>query len=156
MKSAAWARAADKIGVNTGAWKTGRMPKTIIKTKGPYALSGSWCWRVITFQAGGQPYLVLLAHRAERGDFLAMLLHSGKEATMLCRVEHHGSHPGWHVHYQAERPFITGVTNFPRLRKRDCGGDSSFGPNMITGFEAWAVTVAERLFKFGAREGGMI
>ncbi|WP_283177882.1 hypothetical protein [Gemmobacter sp. 24YEA27] len=132
------------------------MPKTCIKTKAPYVLAGSWSWRIITFNAEGHPYSILLAHRAERGDFLAMLVHAGKEATMLCRVEHHGSHPGWHVHYQAERPFLTGVTNFPRLRKRDCGGDTSFGPNMVSGFEAWAISVADRLFRFETHSGNLI
>lgn len=156
MRSAAWVRSAEKTDVRTGSWKTGKMPKTIIRTKGPFVLAGSWCWRVITFSVGEQTHTILLAHRAERADFMAMLFHSGKEATLLCRVDHHGSHPGWHVHYQAERPFQTGVTNFPRLKKRDCKGDSGSWPNVVTGFDRWAMTLADKLFLFETDEDGML
>jgi len=156
MKTASWLRCAKKTDVKTGSWKHGKMPKGVIKTKGPYVLSGSWCWREITFVAADEPYTVLLAHRAERADFLAMLAHRGKEATILCRIEHHGSHPGWHVHYQHERPLISGVANFPRWRKRDCGRDSAFGTDMVSGFEAWAVTLADRLFRFNPRNDELL
>lgn len=156
IKSAAWVRAADKSDVTVRPWKTGRMPKTIIRTKGPFTLSGSWCWRVINFSIRPNDYTVLLAHRAERADFMAMLFHNDKEATLLCRVEHHGSHPGWHVHYQSERPFITGVTNFPRLKKRDCGGDSGFGTPVVSGFDAWAMTLADKLFNFEPHDDGLL
>ena len=148
MRSAAWIRSADKTDVNTGSWKSGRMPKTIVRTKAPYVLSGSWSWRVVTFKFEGDDYTLLIAHRAERTDFMAMLVHVGQEATILCRLEHHGSHPGWHVHYQAQRPFVSGVTTFPHWRKRYCGGDSAFKADVVSGFEPWAMTLANRLFCF--------
>lgn len=156
MQSAAWIRLANKDDVNTGSWKTGRMPKSAIRTKAPYVLSGSWSWRIITFSAKGENYTILVAHRAERADFMAMLVHAGSEATVLCRVEHHGSHPGWHIHYQAERPYVRGVTNFPRWRKRDCGGDSAFKADVLSGFEPWAMTVANKLFRFQSHDSELL
>lgn len=156
MRSAAWIRSSEKENVDTGSWKTGKMPKTVIRTKAPYQLSGSWSWRVVTFSTDGENYALLIAHRAERADFLAMLVHAGSESTVLCRLEHHGSHPGWHVHYQAERPFIRGVTAFPRWRKRDCGRDSAFKADVVSGFEPWAMTLANKLFCFQPHDDDLL
>lgn len=146
MKSAFMIRLADKNNLTVGSWKHGKMPRTVLKTKGAYQLAGSWSWKTITFDSDGEPFIILLAHRADRQDFMALLAHNGKESTILCRVEHHGSHPGWHVHYQAERPYVSGVTNFPHWHKRDCGSGVGFGTNMVSGFEAWAMTSASVLF----------
>ena len=153
MKAAASIRCAEKANVDLGSWTRGkRMPKTAFRLRKPYPVPRAWVWRIISFECAGEPYKVLLKARPERHDFMAMLVHDEGEPTVLCRVEHHGSHPGWHIHYQAERPFSSGVVVAPHMRKRRCGQDVDFGPSVVSQFDAWAVTFAAHLF--GLRRGG--
>lgn len=106
-RGAAWVRSAEKEQVSIGTWTTGKkMPKTTFPLRGnqAYRLAGTWTWRLITFVAASENYRVLLAYKADKQEFMAMLGHLvGREMTVLCRIEHHGSHPGWHVHYQPYR-----------------------------------------------------
>lgn len=149
MKSAAFLRRARKTDVDWGKWESGRpMPKSALKLRKPYPVSGKWTWRLVRFSVDGDRYTVLLKHRKGRQDFMAMLVREteGEPGSVLCRIEHHGSHPGWHVHYQAHAPFVSGVVRMPGERRRDCGVDSAFEANVVVEFNAWAMTLAERLF----------
>ncbi len=147
MRATPYIRSASKTDLKVGPWQSGkRLPKTAIRTKRPYPVTGKWTWRLISFTCGGEPYKVLLKHRKERQDFMAMLVHDGVEATVLCRVEHHGSHPGWHVHYQPNSPFVAGVVRTPNEKRKDCGQGSSFGTKVLSEFDTWAMTVASQLF----------
>lgn len=151
MKSVAGVRCAKKANVDLGAWKTGqRFPKSALNLRGPYPIPTGWTWRQIKFSADGENYTIVLKFRKERHDFMAMLVHSGEPDTVLCRLEHHGSHAGWHIHYQCERPFIQGAANFPTLRVRECDQDTKFTDLMLFDFEAWAMTFAASAF--GLRE----
>lgn len=149
-RGAAWVRAADKKHLNTGSWKTGKkMPKSSFPLRGSqsYRLPGTWTWRIISFVSDSESYRVLLAYKAEKQEFIAMLGHIvGRDMTVLCRIEHHGSHPGWHVHYQPYREKQSGVVRGADEKKRSCGGDSRFGTDVTSGFNDWAISVAYSLF----------
>lgn len=155
MRSASGIRQAPKAGVDLGLWKTGqKFPKNGLNLRSPYPVTGQWSWRQIRFQAGDDRYSILIKCRPERLDFMAMLVHCGQPDTVLCRVEHHGSHPGWHLHYQCKRPFFQGVVSFPDMRRRGCGHTQDFGSKRVTGFEAWAITFVVKAF--GLEEKGQI
>jgi len=156
-KGAAWVRSAGKDQVSTGNWTTGKkMPKTAfpLRSNHSYRLAGTWTWRLISFAVSGEQYRVLLAHKAEKQEFMAMLGHLvDRDMTVLCRIEHHGSHPGWHVHYQPNETKQSGVVIGADARKRPCGGDSRFGTDVISGFDDWAISVAHSLFKLPHARG---
>lgn len=131
------------------------MPKTAFPFRSnSYRLAGTWTWRLISFVIGSESYRVLLAHKADKQEFLAMLgqLVDG-EMTVLCRVEHHGSHPGWHVHYQPNELKQCGVVIGAGTRKRRCGRDSRFGTDVASGFDDWAISVAHSLFNLSYIRG---
>lgn len=152
---APWVRAARKEQVDMGRWVTGkRMPPRAFPMRAPYRLGSAWTWRVISFVAGRAEYRILVAYRADRHEFIAMLGHlADKEMTVLCRVEHHGSHPGWHVHYQSDKIKQSNVVRSVGERRRSCGGAGSFGTNMAHGFEGWAISVASDLFRLNRVQG---
>lgn len=124
-KGAAWVRLSEKEDVSTGSWNKGKkMPKTAfpLRPSHAYQLAGTWSWRMVSFSAGGEKYRVLLAHKYEKQEFLAMLGRiDSREMTLLCRVEHHGSHPGWHVHYQPFEKKQSGIIRGADERRRLCG-----------------------------------
>ncbi len=75
-KGAAWVRLSEKEDVSTGSWSKGKkMPKTAfpLRPSHAYQLAGTWSWRMVSFSAGGEKYRVLLAHKYEKQEFLAML-----------------------------------------------------------------------------------
>lgn len=156
-RGAAWVRSADKGEISTGKWTKGKkMPKTAFPLRGSqaYRLSGTWTWRLISFVAGKEDYRILLAHKDEKQEFMAML---GKlldrEMTVLCRVEHHGSHPGWHVHYQPFEKRQSGVIRGADEKKSTCGRGSRFGTDVVSGFDDWAISVAHNLFNLPHMSG---
>lgn len=119
-----------------------------------YRLAGTWTWRLITFVAASENYRVLLAYKADKQEFMAMLGHLvGREMTVLCRIEHHGSHPGWHVHYQPYESKQSGVVIGADARKRPCGRNSRFGTDVVSGFDDWAISVAHSLFNLPHARG---
>lgn len=156
-RGAAWVRSAEKEQVSIGTWTTGKkMPKTTFPLRGnqSYRLAGTWTWRLISFVAASENYRVLLAHKADKQEFMAMLGHLvGREMTVLCRIEHHGSHPGWHVHYQPYESKQSGVVIGADARKRPCGRDSRFGTDVVSGFDDWAISVAHSLFNLPHARG---
>jgi len=156
-KGAAWVRSAGKEQVSTGNWTTGKkMPKTTfpLRSNQSYRLAGTWTWRLISFVVGTDQYRVLLAHKAEKQEFMAMLGHLvGRDMTVLCRIEHHGSHPGWHIHYQPFETKQSGVVIGVDARKRPCGRDSRFGTDVLSGFDDWAISVAHSLFNLPHARG---
>lgn len=149
-RGVAWVRSAEKTHVNTGSWNTNKkMPKASFPLRGSqsYRLAGTWTWRVVSFSVGSDQYRILLAHKAKKHEFIAMLGHlEGRDMTVLCRIEHHGSHPGWHVHYQPRASKQKGVVRGVDEKKRSCGGDARFGTDVETGFNDWAISIAYDLF----------
>ena len=156
-KGAAWVRSAAKEQVNTGVWITGKkMPKTAFPLRGTqsYRLAGTWTWRLITFVAESCDYRILIAYKADKQEFRAMLgVLVGKEMTVLCRIEHHGSHPGWHVHYQPGLSKQSGVVIGADEKRRSCGQAEIFGAGVASHFEDWAISIAHSLFNLPHAKG---
>ena len=109
---------------------------------------------MVSFSAGGEKYRVLLAHKYEKQEFLAMLGRiDSREMTVLCRVEHHGSHPGWHVQYQPYEKKQSGIIRGADERRRLCGRGSRFGTDVVSGFDDWAISVAHNPFNLPHASG---
>lgn len=157
-KGAAWVRSSEKQIMNAGRWASGKkMPRDSfpLRPSQAYRLPGTWTWRVISFSVRGDEYRVLLAYKADKQEFRAMLGRlTDREMTVLCRVEHHGSHPGWHVHYQPQKIKQSGVVIGIDIKKRACGLNSRFGTDVVSGFDDWAISVGYKLFKLPHAGGG--
>lgn len=143
-------RAAAKVIEDPGRWTEGRkMPKTAFPlTSGrSYTLGAKWRWRIVKVSVGCARYHILIAFQMKRQEFIAMLgeARSGGLTRILCRVEHHGSHPGWHVHYQQCAPWSDAATAGPAFAKRACPSPvfPREEPPMV---DSWAYEVAAQLF----------
>ena len=150
VHGAAWVRSQDKANIELGNWnRSKRMPKSAfpLRINQAYRLPGTWTWRVLKFDVDEFQYRVLLAYKLEKQEFIAMLgLFVKDDTTVLCRVEHHGSHPGWHVHYQPGFSKQSGVIRGLGERKRNCDKTSGFNNALVQGFEDWAISVSIGIF----------
>ena len=150
-RSAAWVRSAGKREISWNAWTTGKkMPKSAfpLTNRRAYQLAGTWTWRTGIFLIAEEEFRILLAYKVDKQEFLAMLGRVDPDGTtVLCRVEHHGSHPGWHVHYQPFRTQQTGVIRSADEKRRPCGKGARFGTQVSQEFKNWAMTIATELFK---------
>ena len=65
---------APKDDIKIGAWRSGKVPKADFPlAKGPYALGSSYKWNVITFQALGAEYRVLVVFHEAKEKYEAIL-----------------------------------------------------------------------------------
>lgn len=77
------------------------MPRTAFPLSKPrnraYRLP-SYRWRVVLFEALGQPFRLLVAYRLDKEQYRAVLAADyGRDMAVLVQYEFHGTHPGWHV-----------------------------------------------------------
>lgn len=91
---------APKQDVKAGPWEQGPVPRAkfpLVRNKLP--LGRGWRWRIVTFSALGERFLVLVALCAEKEKYRAILaLHAGKSLKVLCHHELHTDHWNWHCH----------------------------------------------------------
>lgn len=151
-------RDAPKRDVDLGRWSTGKkMSRSSfpIRRGAPYRLSATWTWRVIRFTCAEEPHRLLVAFRPDLHEYRAMLVRDHPDGdVVLCRLEHHGSHPGWHLHYQPFREKQAVAIRTLSERRRNCDADGAFGGGMVSTREAWALTVALDVFGLrGAADG---
>lgn len=96
-----------------------------------YRLGSAWTWRIITFSAEGYEYRILVAYRTDREQFFAMLgvTDSVGDTKLVARLEFHGTHGGWHLHYASDEMATVpaGVRSGPWVKKYDCSKQGKFG-----------------------------
>jgi hypothetical protein len=64
-----------------------------------FSLGSGWRWRVISLEAGGRRFRLLVAYEASKDQYRAWLgLEVGTDQALLARLEYHPSHRGWHCH----------------------------------------------------------
>lgn len=150
---------ASKIDVRIGEWKEGTIPKaTFPLTRNKLHLGRGWKWRVVTFGALGEQFVVLVAISLEKEYYRATLaMKSDKTLKVLCFHELHTDHWNWHCHVIRGNVHETfpGVLRdknlmsaWPSFTKRECS--VSFD---VT--EDSALTVAAARYRF-ARGGGFL
>ena len=100
---------ADKRITDGGEWKRRqKMPKNyfpLSKNKS-YQIPAKWdAWRVVRFNALGCYFRLLIAFDAGYEEYRGWLARErGADMVLLARLEHHGSHPGWHCHANCDDP----------------------------------------------------
>lgn len=150
---------ASKTEVKLGEWKDGPIPKaTFPLTRNKLHLGRGWRWRVVTFDACGEAFLVLIAISVEKEYYRATLaMRSGKTLKVLCFHELHTDHWNWHCHLIRGNVHDTfpGVLRdknlmsaWPTFTKSECTVDFD-----VT--EGSALSLAAARFRF-AKEGGFL
>ncbi|ALG89967.1 hypothetical protein TQ29_06885 [Actibacterium sp. EMB200-NS6] len=150
---------ADKQDVRIGKWETGPVPKAKFPlTRNKLSLGRGWKWRVVTFQALRQQFVVLVAINEEKEYYRATLaMKDGKTLKVICFHELHADHWNWHCHLIRGNVHETfpGVLRdknlmsaWPVFTKRECTV-----PFNVT--EESALTVAAARFRF-AEGGGLL
>ena len=91
---------ATKTDVKTGSWEQGAIPRAkfpLIRSK--LSLGRGWKWRIVTFSALGEHFIVLVAISEEKESYRATLaMKSEKMLKVVCFHELHTDHWNWHCH----------------------------------------------------------
>ena len=91
---------ASKSDVKIGDWDDGAVPKAKFPlTRNKLSLGRGWKWRVVTFSALGENFVVLVAISQEKESYRATLaMKTGKTLKVVCFHELHTDHWNWHCH----------------------------------------------------------
>lgn len=150
---------ADKADVKTGSWETGPVPRSKFPlTRNKLSMGRGWKWRVVTFLALGQEFVVLVAISEEKESYRAILaMKSEKTLKVVCFHELHTDHWNWHCHLirgnvHATFPGVLRDRNlmsgWPTFAREECTV-----PFDVT--EDSALTVAAARYRF-AKGGGFL
>lgn len=155
-------RKAEKIAIDCGKWQTGKMPKNAFpmsKSRAKvYRLGSAWQWCVMTFQVSEKYYRILVAFRTDKEQFLAKLaVDDGGDMKLIARLEFHGTHGGWHVHYTDEpmRDIPSGVVNGPWVRRKECLKHKEFG-FLSANARSRALTITSQVFGIPPSSDGFV
>lgn len=121
---------AEKTLVDGGQWSDKRMPKTggkfpLSKSRNFRVGASGWRWRVVQLEAGGRAYRVLIMYHLAKQNYLAVVgTPVGSDLLVLGVLEHHATHPGWHVHASCKPPGSSdsGRMRYDSMRKASSGG----------------------------------
>lgn len=143
----------EKVLVEGGSWSDKRMPRT----GGKFPLSRArnfrvgapgWRWRVVQLEAWGRLHRVLVMYHAGKQNLVAAVgTHVGGDLLILGVLEHHSTHPGWHVHAGCETPTMAeaGRLRYPGMRRVAAGDRSNAQRPFPAGDEAVIETVSRYL-----------
>jgi len=150
---------ADKQDVRIGGWEAGPVPTAKFPlTRRKLRLGRGWRWRVVTFNALQEQFVVLVAISEEKEYYRATLaMRSGKTLKVVCFHELHTDHWNWHCHLIRGNVHETfaGVLRdknlmsaWPTFTKSECSV-----PFNVT--EESALSIAAARFRF-AQGGGFL
>lgn len=143
---------AGKQSIECGSWKEGAIPRAQFPlARSKLSLGRGWKWRIVSFNALGHSFLVLVALNLEKEYYRATLgLRDGKSLKIICCHELHTDHWNWHCHVISGNVHHTypGVLRdkermmvWPSFSRRECGV-----PFNVT--EESALSVAAARFRF--------
>lgn len=91
---------SEKHDVKIGGWETGPVPKAKFPlTRNKLPLGRGWEWRIVTFNALREQFVILVAISVEKESYRATLaMKAGKTLKVLCFHELHTDHWNWHCH----------------------------------------------------------
>lgn len=83
-------------------------------------IRAGWEWRSAKAESGSRQYILVALCNPPRDNWQAMLIvETGNGASMVARLEYHGSHPGLHAHSHCDRSGIelggASIDNLPRF-----------------------------------------
>lgn len=95
---------ANKVDVKIGEWGCGKIPPAQFPAfKRKFPNGSDWRWRVITFDALGHSFRLIVRLNTDKAYYSSILaLENGSVIQIICHHELHLSHKNWHCH------FITG------------------------------------------------
>lgn len=93
---------ASKSNIEIGGWSSGRIPPSAFPIKRKFPSGRDWDWRVITFEALGRCFRLLIRLNLDKAQYSAILSLEGNSALqVICHHEFHLSHRSWHCHFIA-------------------------------------------------------
>jgi len=118
-----------------------------------------WRWRSARVSDGNETFILFVECNPGRDNWKALLIriHNDSGASAVARLDHHGSHPGLHVHVDCERSGIeTGVQLLGETQRLPrAGGDSYIRrKNAWTEFGFWEA--AKRFFRVSEQTGPLL
>lgn len=133
---------ADKTNIKVGPWQDGNMPPGQFRLRAnmkTFRQGRSYRWQVITFDALGASFRVLLVLNLSKHIFRATLgiMESG-EARIVCVREFHASEPGWHCHAVLRCDDGVSYWNHTKLARRPFRPDPSAPFDITTDSDATA------------------
>lgn len=97
---------APKTAIKIGEWRFGKVPKHDFPiARAAYRLGSTYEWCVVTFQALGGHFRVLVVLHEGKQKYQATLgLMANGILKLLCSYEWHADEPGWHCHAACDDP----------------------------------------------------
>ena len=91
---------AQKNNVAVGGWKKGAIPKAQFPlTRAKLKLGLDWEWRLVTFEALKQEFIVLIQLNLKKEEYRAILaMKYDMTLKVICHHELHTCHFNWHCH----------------------------------------------------------
>lgn len=79
--------------------KTGATALTLTKGR-PIKLGTSWRWNHVRFDVDGAAHKMWVCYHTGKENYLAVACRvlPNDDLFVMAALEHHGTHPGWHVH----------------------------------------------------------
>lgn len=155
-------RRASKCNINLGKWSSGSMNKAAFPLSKArtrfYRLGQAWTWRVVSFEAGSEVYRILVTFRTDKEQFQAMLglVEARGDTKVIARLEFHGTHGGWHLHYAAGdlAKVPSGIRVGPWLKMHDCVRHETFGlsHDLEDDAKSKAMTIVADVFRLNDEE----
>lgn len=150
---------ADKLDVKCSEWESGAIQKAKFPlARSRLSLGRGWKWRIVTFSALGESFVILVAISEEKESYRATLaMKSDKTLKVICFHELHTDHFNWHCHLIRGNVHNTfpGVLRdgnltvaWPTFSQRECNV-----PFNVT--ESSALTLAAARYRF-AQGGGFL
>lgn len=87
--------------VDGGKWETGKMTKAVfpLSKNNSLRLGNGWQWRLVRLKYGADVCRLLITLHEQKQNAHAYLgIESGADIRVICILEHHSTHGGWHLH----------------------------------------------------------
>lgn len=84
-----------------GGWQSGAIPKGQFPlARYKLELGRGWEWRLVTFEALDQKFILLIKLNLEKEQYQAILvMEDGTSLKVICHHDLHTSHFNWHCHF---------------------------------------------------------
>ena len=107
--------------VDAGQWETGRMTKAAfpLSKNRSLRLGNGWDWRVIRLEYASENCRILITfHRNKQNAHAYLGIEKGTDMHVICILESHSTHPGWHVHTSCDHAGgMLGRLRWPGIRR---------------------------------------
>lgn len=95
----------ERSNISPAKWQQGKMPKSgtnavSLSRARVIRLGAEWRWTHIKLDVDSEPHRIWVCYHPRKQNYMALACKvlADSEMLVLGVLEHHGTHPGWHIH----------------------------------------------------------